>query len=306
MIADVEDFVGSGEVSGRDLGDVRRLLDSADADRGAQGRSRDRALRGNRRASRRRHRASALNLLGVLHLWRNRLKEAETAFLQALSEPDFDEDSRVARASALCNLGYAQQLAGDLEKAVKSARRSQALCEEIGIDPFHALFARFYFDLLRTRRRPRRRPRRARAAARARRRRAAPLQDRSLLENNKPILDAFRRSPLAARASGPARIVPLSQPGSAAEHLTDVACLEWVRHRRIALAPETTSGVEIHLAACPACRDKVAAFDALERSFHPYGSPMPLPRALRLGRALKVVVLVLAGVGVVVAVVAVM
>ena len=29
-------------------------------------------------------------------------------------------------------------------------------------------------------------------------------------------------------------------------HLTDVACLEWVRQRRIVLAPETTSGVEIH------------------------------------------------------------
>ena len=71
-------------------------------------------------------------------------------------------------------------------------------------------------------------------------------------------------------------------------HLTDVACLEWVRHRRVALAPETTAGVEIHLAGCTDCREKVAAFEALERSFHAYGAPMPVPRALRLGRALKI------------------
>ena len=114
-----------------------------------------------------------------------------------MSEPDYDEDSRVARASALCNLGYAQQLAGDLEKAVKSARRSQALCEEIGIDPFHALFARFYFNLLRTDA--------GIVDARDAIARLLGLDDgerrlaRTLvLENNKPILEAFRRSPLAA------------------------------------------------------------------------------------------------------------
>jgi hypothetical protein len=72
------------------------------------------------------------------------------------------------------------------------------------------------------------------------------------------------------------------------QHLTDVACLEWVRHKRITLAPETTSGVEIHLAGCEACRRKVADFEVLERSFHPYGAPMPRPRALRIGSALKV------------------
>jgi hypothetical protein len=77
------------------------------------------------------------------------------------------------------------------------------------------------------------------------------------------------------------------------QHLTDLACLEWVRHRKIALAPETTSGVEIHLAACPACRAKVADFEALERSFHPYGTPMSVPRALRIGKALKVAAIVL-------------
>jgi anti-sigma factor RsiW len=71
------------------------------------------------------------------------------------------------------------------------------------------------------------------------------------------------------------------------QHLTDVACLEWVRHRRIALAPETTAGVEIHLSGCPECRRKVADFEALERSFHAYGSAMPPPRALRAANRKK-------------------
>jgi hypothetical protein len=196
MVSDVEDFVGSGEVSGRDLGDVRRLLDSAAR---SEERKVDLAIVLCQEVARfqSRHRASALNLLGVLQLFRNRLKEAETAFLQALSEPDYDEDSRVARASAHCNLGYAQQLVGDLEKAVKSARRSQALCEELGIDPFHALFARFYFNLLRMDA--------GVVDARDAIARLLELGDgerrlaRTLvLENNKPILEAFRRSPLAA------------------------------------------------------------------------------------------------------------
>jgi tetratricopeptide (TPR) repeat protein len=196
MVADVEDFVGSGEVSGHDLSDVRRLLDSAER---SEERKVDLAIVLCQETSRfqSRHRASALNLLGVLRLWRSRLKEAEAAFLQALAEPDYDQDSRVARASAHCNLGYAQQLGGDLEKAVKSARRSQALCEELGIDPFHALFARFYFDLLRADA--------GLADARDALARLLDLEDgerrlaRTLvLENNKPILEAFRKSPFAA------------------------------------------------------------------------------------------------------------
>jgi hypothetical protein len=70
------------------------------------------------------------------------------------------------------------------------------------------------------------------------------------------------------------------------QHLTDVACLEWVRNKRIALAPETTGGVEVHLAGCAECRKKVADFEALERSFHPYGSPMSRPGALAIGKAI--------------------
>jgi tetratricopeptide (TPR) repeat protein len=196
MISDVEDFTGSGEVSGHDLDDVRRLLDSSQS---KEERKVDLAIVLCEEISRfqTRHRASALNLLGVLRLWRSRLKEAEAAFLQALSEPDVDEDSRIARASALCNLGYAQQLNGDLDKAVKSARKSLGLCEELGIDTFHALFARFYFALLRS----------DAGLAEARESLATllglkdgprRLAETLLLENNKPIRDAFRGSPLFA------------------------------------------------------------------------------------------------------------
>jgi hypothetical protein len=199
MIEDVEDFVGSGDVGGRELGVVRRLLDQAER---TEERKVDLAILLCEEIARfpTRHRASALNLLGVLRLWRNRLKEAEAAFLQALSEPDFDDDSRIARASALCNLGYAQQLNGDLEKAAKSERKSLALCEELGIDPFHALFGLFYFSLLREQS--------GLSDARDAVTRLLRLSDGKgrltemlVLENNRPILDAFRRSPLVAEYS---------------------------------------------------------------------------------------------------------
>jgi hypothetical protein len=90
------------------------------------------------------------------------------------------------------------------------------------------------------------------------------------------------------------------------QHLTDVACLEWVRHRRIELAPETTSGVDIHLKDCADCRKKVADFEALERSFHPFGAPMARPTALRIGSAIKIGAIVLAAAGLVAIVIAIL
>jgi tetratricopeptide (TPR) repeat protein len=196
MIADVEDYVGTDEVGGQNLGVVRKLFDQAERN---EERKVDLAAVLCEEIARfpTRHRASALNLLGVLRLWRNRVAEAENAFVQALGEPDHDDDSRIARASALCNLGYAQQLRGDVEKAAKSERKSLALCEELGIDPFHALFGLFYFSLLRD------------EAGLADARDAlgrllvledgrGRLRDMLALENNRPILDAFRRSRLHA------------------------------------------------------------------------------------------------------------
>jgi hypothetical protein len=88
-----------------------------------------------------------------------------------------------------------------------------------------------------------------------------------------------------------------------ADHLTDIACLEWVRHRRIKVAPNPPGGAESHLATCPECQRKMVDFEALERSFLAYGTPMRPPRALAVGEALKVagLVVVIAGVAVILA-----
>ena len=75
-------------------------------------------------------------------------------------------------------------------------------------------------------------------------------------------------------------------------HLTDVAFLEWVRHRTTKFAPESQTQVEVHLEGCAACRAKLAEFDALERSMHAFGHPFQKPRVLAAWRALKVIAIV--------------
>lgn len=89
-------------------------------------------------------------------------------------------------------------------------------------------------------------------------------------------------------------------------HLTDIACLEWVRSRKTTLAPETPSAVATHLEHCVECRAKLDDFAALERSFHPYGGPMPEPAGLRAGRAVKAFAIVTGVVAAIAAVVALM
>ena len=59
------------------------------------------------------------------------------------------------------------------------------------------------------------------------------------------------------------------------EHLTDLAALEWARFEETRLARESAAEVASHLEACAACREKVVAFDRLERSVHPYGDAPP-------------------------------
>ncbi len=71
-------------------------------------------------------------------------------------------------------------------------------------------------------------------------------------------------------------------------HLTDVAFLEWVRHRTTKFAPESETQVEVHLEGCATCRAKLGEFDALERSMHAFGHPLRRPRALAVWRTLKV------------------
>jgi hypothetical protein len=88
-------------------------------------------------------------------------------------------------------------------------------------------------------------------------------------------------------------------------HLTDLACLEWIRFGRVELAPEASSGVATHLESCAECRARVVDFQALEKSFLPYGTPMPVPRRVRFGRVLVaalVVAAVMLGIALVVAI----
>ncbi len=198
MIEDAEDFVGSSEIqAGCDLEDVRRVLDDVP---GSQDRKVDLAIGICTEITRfnTRHLATAYNMIGVLRLWRNQLDAAEADFMRVLSLPDGDDSARSARAFAHCNLGYVRQLKGDVEKAIQSAKRSVGLCEELGVDPFHGLFALMYFHLLQ-------KTDTGHAKAKGVIARILGLDDgkRRLestlaLENNGPIRDAFRASGLSA------------------------------------------------------------------------------------------------------------
>ena len=222
MIADVEDYVGSGEVSGRDLGDVRRLLDTAEQ---SEARKVDLAIVLCEEIGRfpTRHRASALNLLGVLCLWRNRLKEAEAAFLQALSEPDVDEDSRIARASA--------HLQPRLRPAAQRRAREG---REVGAALAGALRG--------ARHRPLPRALRALLLLAPPERSRACTTPATLSANLLALNDGTppHRRDVRAREqqADPRRLPRLAAPRRAPGdrlgrlmplHLTDVACLEWVR-----------------------------------------------------------------------------
>jgi hypothetical protein len=61
-------------------------------------------------------------------------------------------------------------------------------------------------------------------------------------------------------------------------HLSDLACLEWLRHGGTMLAPEDPSEIPAHLASCAECTAKLEGFRRLELLVEPYGSPPPAPR----------------------------
>lgn len=69
-----------------------------------------------------------------------------------------------------------------------------------------------------------------------------------------------------------------------AEHLSDLACLEWVRFAETRLAPESGLDVRTHLEKCPQCRAKAAGFQKMESEMHPYGTPAPVDRVRRTAR----------------------
>lgn len=71
------------------------------------------------------------------------------------------------------------------------------------------------------------------------------------------------------------------------DHLEDLTALEWARFRETRLVPLDDASVATHLAACAACREKVAGFERIERMMHPYGAPASEgPRSRRFKRLL--------------------
>lgn len=147
MIDDAEDFVGEARVGDVAFSSVRDLLARAEMPREKK-LDLARLLCEQILRFETRHAATAANLLGVIHLFQGRRDDAERAFLRTLATPAKAPEDRVFKAFAHCNLGYLSQLKGDLKAAVLSARRSVAVSEEIGEDPFFGLFALLYFHVL--------------------------------------------------------------------------------------------------------------------------------------------------------------
>lgn len=146
MVDDAEDWVGSTEVAGHDMGQFRDVLDSATATRE---RKLDVAARICESVSRlaTRHLPRSLNLLGAVRLWKSDLDGAEEAFLRSLACRDPDEDGRRAQMFAHVNLGYVHRQRGQFDKAVAAARRAAILSEELGEDPLFGWFAQFCFEI---------------------------------------------------------------------------------------------------------------------------------------------------------------
>jgi len=191
MIDDCEDYAGSVKVGGTDLEEVRELLEDAER---AHGLRVDLALALFRRVTEleSRYEAEAWNWIGALEYRRERLDEAETAFLKVLS---LDTGIREVRSFAHCTLAYIFKHRGDLDRAIRSAHRSVALAEEDGKDPYFGRFAEVYIRLLRAGDEDPERAREVLEAIRA----ADWNRFRSDITAaaNAPVLEAYRDSGLA-------------------------------------------------------------------------------------------------------------
>ncbi|HYC76960.1 MAG TPA: tetratricopeptide repeat protein [Planctomycetota bacterium] len=192
MLDDAEDFVGEAGVGDVRFEDVRSLIERAETSREKK-LDLARVLCEGVLRFETRHLAAASNLLGVIHLWQNRPDDAEQSFLRTLAAPARDQDDRVFKAFAHCNLAYLSHQKGDLQGAVRSARRSVAVSEEIGEAPYFGLFAMLYFNVLRRDE--------GEAAAREALAKMLTLPDGAKwlgdalrLENNRTIADALRAS----------------------------------------------------------------------------------------------------------------
>lgn len=191
MIDDAEDYAGSARVGGMDLEELRGQLQ--DAETGAGLRT-DLAIELFRRVTDldSRYEAEAWNWVGALHYGQERLDEAEAAFLKVLS---LNEGIQEVRSFAHCTLAYIFKHRGDLDRAVRSARRSVVLAEEDGKDPYFGRFAELYLRLLRGAEEDGEEARSVVAALQA----SDWERFRSDIRaaSNAPVLEAYQGSPLA-------------------------------------------------------------------------------------------------------------
>lgn len=206
MLDEVEDFSGSTFVHGMNLGELRGLLQDAET---AEQMREDLALQVFHRITEMRCRyvARAWNWIGALNYQRQRFDDAESALRRMLQ---IEEDNRDARAYAHCTLSYIHKHRGELDEAIRSARRSSVLAQEDDRDPYFGRFAEFYFLLLRGKEGDTGKADRLLSELTATEDGRSRLKGDLLAGPNKPVLDAFQASDLADRlpvdpsADGPA------------------------------------------------------------------------------------------------------
>lgn len=193
MIEDAEDYTGTSRVGGTDLEEVRAEIHRA-AD--SQAMRIDLALALFERITRlpSRYQWRSWNWIGVLHLQKGEFDAAEAGFLKVLAG---GAEAREVRTFAHCNLAYVFKHRGDLDRAIRSARRSAILAEEDGEDTYFGRFAEFYFRMLRGAADDESEARRILSAIILAPGGRAQLVADLKLPSNGPVLDTFRNSRLA-------------------------------------------------------------------------------------------------------------
>ncbi|MEZ6195268.1 MAG: tetratricopeptide repeat protein [Planctomycetota bacterium] len=144
MIDDVQDYVGRDEVRGASMEGIRRLIEESQARFEAAEVLLRKAAELDGRFS-----LDCLNLLGILHLERGENAEAEATFREIIRRGGGDLEARKVQVHAMNNLSFLCVARTDVDEAINWARRSRALAEETGIDPFASRFGLMYFYLRR-------------------------------------------------------------------------------------------------------------------------------------------------------------
>ena len=143
-IDDVEDFLGSDNMQGESMESIRADLVQSHRRLTAKLLQRGVDLGGL-------YSLDCRNLQGVLHLYAERLDEAERAFSAVVTAAVVDPYIRSVQVCSMLNLAYVYQRKRRFDDAVKWADRAKALACDIGNNPFPQSFGLAYFLLLRNR-----------------------------------------------------------------------------------------------------------------------------------------------------------